>query len=148
MHTFSDELDSALSCDEFSVATMTTQCFENHGIECDFYSLMPLHGESLKEQSCDTRLCDPSCHSTLQMPTQDHGEDFTSGARSCLTPTSHGEDFMSGARSCLTPTSEVWLLNENTSQEYFRFTQKTIICCYFSRSHFRLESAIMFNRSA
>ena len=99
---FSDELDSALSCDELSaapgsVATMTTQCFDNHGVERDFYSLMPLHGESLKEQSCDTRLCDPSCHSALRAPAQDHGEDFTSDARSCLTP-----------------TSKVWLLNENT----------------------------------
>ena len=80
-----------------SVVTMTTQCFDNHGLECDFYSLMPLHGKSLKEISCDTRLCDPSCHSALQMPAQDHGEDFTSDARSCFTP-----------------TSKVWLLNENT----------------------------------
>ena len=103
---FSDELDSALSCREFqaapgSVATVTTQCFENHGIERGFYSLMPLHGESLKEQSCDTRLCDPSCHSTLRAPAQDHGEDFTSDTRSCLTP-----------------TSEVWLLNENTKSTF------------------------------
>ena len=101
MRTFSDELDSALSCDEFSVATMTTQCFDKHGIERDFYSLMPLHGENLKEQSCDTRLCDPSCHSTLRMPTQDHGEDLTSDARSYLIS-----------------TSEVWLLNENTKSTF------------------------------
>jgi hypothetical protein len=78
MRTFSDELDSALSCDEFSatpgsVATMTTQCFDKHGIKPDFYSLKPLHGESLKEQSCDTRLCDPSCHSILRVSAQDHG---------------------------------------------------------------------------
>ena len=98
---FSDELDSALSCDELSVAAMTTQCFDKHGIERDFYSLMPLHGESLKEQSCDARLCDPSCHSALRAPAQGHGEDFTSGARSCLTP-----------------TSEVWLLNENTKSTF------------------------------
>ena len=103
---FSDELDSALSCREFqaapgSVATVTTQCFENHGIERGFYSLMPLHGESLKEQSCDTRLCDPSCHSALRAPAQGHGEDFTSDTRSCLTP-----------------TSEVWLLNENTKSTF------------------------------
>ena len=84
-----------------SVVTMTTQCFDNHGLERDFYSLMPLHGESLKEQSCDTRLCDPSCHSALRAPAQGHGEDFTSDARSCLTP-----------------TSEVWLLNENTKSTF------------------------------
>ena len=53
MRTFSDELDSALSCDEFSVATMTTQCFDNHGIECDFYSLMPLRGRVSKNNPGD-----------------------------------------------------------------------------------------------
>ena len=103
---FSDELGSALSCRELqaapgSVATVTTQCFENHGVERGFYSLMPLHGESLKEQPCDARLCDPSCHSALRAPAQGHGEDFTSDARSCLTP-----------------TSEVWLLNENTKSTF------------------------------
>ena len=96
---FSDELDSLLSCND--VATMTTQCFDKHGIERDFYSLMPLHGESLKEQSCDTRLCDPSGHSALRAPTQGHGEDFTSDARSCLTS-----------------TSEVWLLSESAKSTF------------------------------
>jgi hypothetical protein len=106
MRAFSDELDSAFSCDKFSatpgsVATMTTQGFDKHGIERDFYSLMPLHGESLKEQSCDTRLCDPSCDSTLRISAQDHGEDL-----------------MSDARSHLISTSEVWLLNENTKSPF------------------------------
>ena len=54
-------------------------------------------GRVSKNISCDTRICDPSCHSVLRAPAQDHGEDFTSDARSCLTP-----------------TSKVWLLNENT----------------------------------
>ncbi len=62
---------------------------------------MPLHGESLKEQPCDARLCDPSCHSALRAPARGHGEDFTSDARSCLTP-----------------TSEVWLLSENAKSTF------------------------------
>jgi hypothetical protein len=106
MRAFSDELDSALSSDEFSampgsVTTMTTQGFDKHGIERDFYSLKPLHGESLKEQSCDTQLCDPSCLSILRASAQDHGEDL-----------------MSDARSYLTSTSEVWLLNENNKSTF------------------------------
>ena len=103
---FSDELGSALSCGELSAApgsaaAVTAQRFDKHGVERDFCSLMPLRGESLKEQSCDARLCDPSCRSALRAPARGHGEDFASDARSCLTP-----------------ASEAWLLSENAKSTF------------------------------
>ena len=102
MHAFSDELDSALYCNTFStvsgsVATMTTQGFDNHGVEEDFYSLMPSNGESLQGYSYNlprptsaflkmTSIpCDCSSrHSTTNMCIQDHGEHFTSDTNSRL----------------------------------------------------------------
>jgi hypothetical protein len=102
MHAFSDELDSALYCNTFStvsgsVATMTTQGFDNHGVEEDFYSLMPSNGESLQGYSYNlprptstflkmTSIpCDCSSrHSTTNICIQDHGEHFTSDTNSRL----------------------------------------------------------------
>ena len=50
----------ALSAAPGSAAAMTTQGFDKHGIEDDFYSLTSLRGES--------RLCDPSCRSATRAP--------------------------------------------------------------------------------